>query len=70
VCLRGVTLLRCVQPGSGAHPGLVSTVLTRPVREADYAPLSRAELDISGAVPPLLHTSSWRGTRGQLYLSI
>jgi hypothetical protein len=61
------SLLHGVQTGSGAHPasyptgaGALSLGVKRPEREADYLPPSSAEVN-GGAVPPLPHTSSWRG---------
>jgi hypothetical protein len=42
--------------GTGGYfPGV-----KRPWREADHLPPSNAEDKNGGAIPPLLHTSSWR----------
>jgi hypothetical protein len=59
-------LLHSIQTGSGTHPapyavcseGAVSPGVKRQRREADHLPLSSAEVRNSGAVPPLLQTSS------------
>jgi len=32
-------------------------------READHSPPSSAEVRLSGAIPPLPNTSSWRGAQ-------
>jgi hypothetical protein len=49
--------------GSRRHtqqvPGALSPGVKRPGREADYSPPSSAEVKNGGAVPPLLHMSSW-----------
>jgi hypothetical protein len=42
-------------------PGAVSLGVNRPEREADHLPASSAEVKNGGSIPPLLHTSSWRG---------
>jgi hypothetical protein len=47
--------LRSTQPP--LSPGV-----KRPGREADHSPPSSAEVKNSGVVPPLPHTTSWRGT--------
>jgi len=56
-----------VQASFGAHPtsypmgtGALSPGVKRLGREADHSPLSSVE---HGTIPPLPHTSSWRGTR-------
>jgi hypothetical protein len=41
---------------------LLSPEVKRQGREADHSPLSRAEVKNGGAIPPLPHTSSRRGT--------
>jgi hypothetical protein len=43
--------------GTGAFPPEVK----QPAREADHSPPSSAEVKNDGAIPPLPHTSSWRG---------
>jgi hypothetical protein len=57
-----------VQTGSGAHPvsypmgtGALSLGVKRPGREADHSPPSSAGGQrMSGAIPPLPNTPSWR----------
>jgi hypothetical protein len=41
--------------------------VTRPGREADHSPPSSAEVKNGGAVPPLLHMSSWHGAQMKTY---
>jgi hypothetical protein len=53
---RDFSLLHGIQVGSGAHPASYSGVLSPDVKragEADYSPLSNAEVRNSGAIPPL-----------------
>jgi hypothetical protein len=42
-------------------PGVVFPGLKRQRRESDHSPPSSAEVKNGGAIPPLPHTSSWRG---------
>jgi hypothetical protein len=42
-------------------PGAVSLGVKRPEREADHSPPSTAKIKKSGPIPPLPHTSLWRG---------
>jgi hypothetical protein len=63
---RNVSLLHKVETGSGAHPasyaigtGGCFPGVKRQQREADYSPLSIAEVKNNGTIPPLLHTSPW-----------
>jgi hypothetical protein len=42
-------------------PGIVSPGVKRRGPEVDHSPLSSAEVKNDGAMPPLSHTSSWRG---------
>jgi hypothetical protein len=62
--------LHRVQTVSGAHPAsytmgiwgaTAGKGINRSVREADYSPLSSAEVRNGGAILPLLHTPSQRG---------
>jgi len=61
---RGWDLSHCIQTGTGAHPTSYpkgngdSPGVKRP--ERDYSHLV-PRLRMRGAVPPLPHTSSWRG---------
>jgi hypothetical protein len=41
--------------------GALSPELKRPKCEADHSPPSSTEIKNSGAIPPLPHTSLWRG---------
>jgi hypothetical protein len=52
------SLLHNAQSGSEAS---VSQEVKRPGRETDHSLQSSAEVKNSGAIPPLSHTSSWRG---------
>jgi hypothetical protein len=45
-------------PGDGPSPGL-----KRPGREADHLPAPSAEVKNGGAVPPVLHISSWHSAK-------
>jgi hypothetical protein len=58
------TLRHRVQTGPGAHNASypVGIGSKRPERKANHTPPSSAGLRILGAIPPLRHTSSWRGT--------
>jgi hypothetical protein len=74
--VQGVSSLRRrVQTGSGAHPAscqMGTEVHSRDVNLTTHLHLA-TELGIRGAMPPLPHTSSWRGTElstGQLYLRL
>jgi hypothetical protein len=49
---------------SNRYHGILSLGANRPGREADHSPLSIAEVKVSGAIPPLPNTPSWR--RAQL----
>jgi hypothetical protein len=49
------------QPPIQWVPGALSRLVKRQGREADYSPPSSAEVKNVGAIPPLPHTSSWRG---------
>jgi hypothetical protein len=40
-------------------PGAISLGEKRPGREAHHSPLSSAEVEKRGSIPPLHHTSSW-----------
>jgi hypothetical protein len=42
-------------------PGALSLEVKQPGREAAHSPPSTAEVKNGGAIPPLPHTSSWRG---------
>jgi hypothetical protein len=62
----GFSPLHSVQTCSGAHPASYAMIMEgtargvkRPECEADYSSPSSAEVKNSGAVPPLLHMSSW-----------
>jgi hypothetical protein len=65
---RDFSLFHGVQNDSGRPPSLLSNG-SRGIfsagkavgAEADRTPLSSAEVNNGGAIPPLLHTSSWRG---------
>jgi hypothetical protein len=46
----------------------LSLGVKRPEREVHHSPPSGADMRMSGAIPLLLHTFSWRG-RGQIYVS-
>jgi hypothetical protein len=59
-----------IKNGSGDHPashkmgtGSISPGVKRQRREADHSPPSRAEVKNSEAIPPLPHTTSWRGVK-------
>jgi hypothetical protein len=61
------SLLHKIQTGSGTHPasylmdtGSLSPEVKRSGRETDNSPPSNAEVKYGGAIPPLLHASSWR----------
>jgi hypothetical protein len=41
--------------------GALSLGVKQPGREADHSPSSSAEVKNGEAIPPLFHTSSWRG---------
>jgi hypothetical protein len=43
--------------------GIVSPGVKRLGHEADHSPPFSAEFKNSGAIPPLPHTSSWRGNK-------
>jgi hypothetical protein len=53
---------RLWSPPSLLTNGSVSLGVRRPGREADRSLLSSAEVKNGGAIPPLPHTSSWRGS--------
>jgi hypothetical protein len=60
-----ISLLHCVQTGSGAHPssqpmgtGGSFPKVKRQEREADHSPPSSAEVKNGGAIRPLPHMSS------------
>jgi hypothetical protein len=57
--------LHCVQTGSSRlvqwEPGAPSPGLKRPGREADHSTPFNVEVKNARAIPPLPHTSSWRG---------
>jgi hypothetical protein len=60
------SLLHNVQSGRGAHPtsypmgtGAISLGVKPPGCGADHSPPSSAEVKNVGAIPPLLHMSSW-----------
>jgi hypothetical protein len=42
-------------------PRVLSLAVKRLECEADHSPLSSAEVKNGGAVPPILHMSSWHG---------
>jgi hypothetical protein len=44
------------------YRGALSAWLKLPGREADHSPPSSADVKNDGAVPPLLHMSSWHST--------
>jgi hypothetical protein len=46
---------------SGAHPGAVSSEENGGGGEADHSPPSNVDVKNGGTIPPLPHTSSWRG---------
>jgi hypothetical protein len=63
---RGYSFLQCVKTGSGAHtasypmvPRALSPGLRRPGLEVEHSLLSNAKVNNGGAIPPLIHTSSW-----------
>jgi hypothetical protein len=64
---RDCSLSHSVPAGSGVHlsclvrTGSLPSRLKRPGREADLSSPSCAEAKNDGAIPPLRHTSSWRG---------
>jgi hypothetical protein len=49
------------QPRIQLVPGAVFPKVNRPGRDPDHSPVSSAEVKNGGAIPPLSHTSSWRG---------
>jgi hypothetical protein len=50
-----------IKTSSGAYPASYPIPgVRRPTREANHWPLFRAGLKNGGAIPPLLHMSSWR----------
>jgi len=53
--------LRPIQPPIQRELGSLSSWVKRPERKAGHSPPSSPEIK-SGAMPPLPHTSSWRGT--------
>jgi hypothetical protein len=55
----GKFFLHRVQIGSEAHTEVISPGLERLGRESDDSPPSNTEVKNSGAIPPLLHKSSW-----------
>jgi hypothetical protein len=59
------SLFCSVQNGSGAHPASypISSGGFFSGGKADHSPPSSAEVKNSGTVPPLPHTSSWRGAQ-------
>jgi hypothetical protein len=61
--VRCLSLLHCIQSGSGAHPSLIEWVPWDlcPGREADHSPPSSVEVKNGGTIPPLPHMSSWNG---------
>jgi hypothetical protein len=65
---KGFSFLYRCQIDSGAHPasyimgaGVLSFGVKGSGREADHLPLSCAEVNDDGAIPPLLGTFSYRG---------
>jgi hypothetical protein len=67
-------LLHSVRIGSGAHTasypmgtGYLFSGVKQSTHGADHWPPSSAEIKKHGAIPPLPHTSSFRGAQGQLY---
>jgi hypothetical protein len=63
---RGKTFLHSVQTGCVATqpsvqwvPGALSLEVKRQGHEADHSPPSNAEVKNGGAIPPVLHMSSW-----------
>jgi hypothetical protein len=69
------SVLHNVQTGSGAHqvPGTISPGggVKCPGREADHSAPSNADVKNVGAIPPLLHTSSWSlisQAHGEVYI--
>jgi hypothetical protein len=65
---RKFSLLYNVHRGSESYPasypmgtGVDSAGVKRLRREADHSPPSSAEVKNGGSIPPLPHTSSWRG---------
>jgi hypothetical protein len=61
--------LRCGPPNifCGYH-GVQSSGVERPERETDHSPYPVPRLRMIGAIPPILHSSSWR-EHAQLYLT-
>jgi hypothetical protein len=49
------------QPPTKWLPRALSPRVKRPGNEADHSPPSSAEVKNVGAIPPLPHTSLWRG---------
>jgi hypothetical protein len=50
-----------VDPPIQRVPGVLSSGVKRPAREADHLPPSSAEVMDGGGIPSLPHTSPWRG---------
>jgi hypothetical protein len=66
LALQDFSLLHSVQSGSGARPtyypvgtGALSPGVKWQGCEADHSPQSSAKVKNGGAIPPLLHMSSW-----------
>jgi hypothetical protein len=53
--------LEPTQPPIQWVPGALSPGVKQPWREADHSPLFSVEVKNGGGIPPLFHTSSWRG---------
>jgi hypothetical protein len=51
--------LHSVKAGSGVHSGAHSPGMKRPAHEADQSPPFSIEVNNGGAIPPLVHASSW-----------
>jgi hypothetical protein len=56
-----VPALGPTQPPIKWIPGALFPGVKRPRREADHSLPSSAEVKNGGTIPPLPHTSSWRG---------
>jgi hypothetical protein len=54
-----ISALSPTQPPIQLVPGPLSPGVKRPGREADHSPPSSAKDKNDGAIPPLLHMSSW-----------
>jgi hypothetical protein len=53
--------LGSTQPPIQRITGALSPGLKRPWREVDHSPPFSTEVKNGGTIPPVLHTSSWRG---------